>query len=300
MNPRQQVRRRRLNHSVPKKEGRPKSRLFLRQFIIGGILFLLLALIGAAAWYGTRLEIFTITNVEVEGGETISHSLVRGLVEEELRGEYYNLIPKRFSLTYPEELIISKVKSVPRVKDVVLEKSGHQTISITLSEYYPFALWCESASGDNVNSSACFFLDIEGYSFIAAPPLNGSSMLRYFDNSVTPEAGKQPFNTAFMNSTSRFAIAIGKDLGFGTVYIERVSPEEVNYHIAGGGILKTTVVQDVDETIENLSAVLGTEEFKHLAPGNFKYIDLRFGSKVFINEETASSTAATSTTSAEE
>ena len=102
-----------------------------------------------------------------------------------------------------------------------------------------------------------------------------------------------------MNSTSRFAIAIGKDLGFGTVYIERVSEEEVHYHIAGGGILKTTVLQDVDETIENLSAVLGTEDFNHLAPGNFKYIDLRFGSKIFINEETASSTA-TSTASVEE
>lgn len=299
MDQRKPLKRRRLNPSVPKKEGRTRSRLFLRQFLIGGVLFLLLALIGAAIWYGTRLEIFTITNVDVEGGETISHSMVRGLVEEELRGEYYNLVPKRFSLTYPEQLIISKVKSVPRVKDVVLEKKGHRTLALTISEYYPFALWCPSAAGENLNSSPCFFLDVEGYSFIEAPTLNGSSMLRYFDNSITPEVGQQPFDTAFMNSTSRFAIAIGKDLGFGTVYIERVSPEEVNYHIAGGGILKTSIAQDVDETIDNLSAVLGTEEFKHLAPGNFKYIDLRFGSKVFINEEISTSTSA-STDSTEE
>lgn len=298
MDQRQPVRRRRLNHNVPKKVGRSKSRLFLRQFLIGGVWFLVLALLGAGVWYGTRLEVFTITKVEVQGGETISHSSVRDLVEAELQGEYYKLIPKRFSLTYPEQVIVSKVKGLPRVKDVIFEKKGNTTISLTLSEYYPFALWCQSP--ENTGSTSCYFLDIEGYSFIEAPPLSGSSMLRYFDRNYTPEAGQQPFNAAFMNSTSRFAVAIGKDLGFGTVYIERVSLEEVHYHIAGGGILKTTVLQDVDETIENLSAVLGTEEFKHLAPGNFQYIDLRFGSKIFINEETASSTATSTSSTSEE
>lgn len=297
MNPRQQVRRRRLNRGTPRRDSRPQSRLFFRQFFIGGVLFLALALLCAAMWYGTRLEMFTITSVEVDGGETISHKAVRDLVEAELQGEYYRLVPKRFSMTYPEETIVSKVKALPRVKDVVLEKKGHQTIALHVSEYYPFALWCQSP--ENANTTPCYFLDVEGYSFIEAPPLSGSSMLRYFDKSSTPGASQQPFNTSFMNSTSRFAVAIGKDLGFGTVYVERVSMEEVHYHIAGGGILKTTVLQDVDETIENLSAVLGTEEFTHLAPGNFKYIDLRFGSKIFINEETSSSTA-TSTASAPE
>lgn len=291
MNPRQQPlrRRRRLNSNVTRKDGRSRSGLFLRQFIVGVILVLIISFLGAALWYGTRLEIFTITNVEVGGGETISHSLIRDLVEEELQGEYYNLIPKRFSLTYPEQTIISKVKKFPRVKDVVLEKKGNQTISLTVTEYYPFALWCKSP--ENTDQSPCYFLDVEGYSFIEAPPLSGSSMLRYFDRNSTPEAGQQPFNTSFMNSTSRFAVAIGKDLGFGTVYIERVSAEEVDYHLAGGGVLKATIPQDVDETIKNLSAILATNDFKHLAPGNFQYIDLRFGSKIFINEETSSSTS---------
>ena len=298
MDQRQQVRRRRLNRGVSRKDSRPQSRLFLRQFLIGGVWFLALALLCAAMWYGTRLEMFTITNVEVDGGETISHEAVHDLVEDELQGEYYRLVPKRFSMTYPEETIISKVKALPRVKNVTLEKKRHQTLALHISEYYPFALWCDSP--ESTSSNPCYFLDVEGYSFIEAPPLNGSSMLRYFDTNSTPGAGQQPFNTAFMNSTSRFAIAIGKDLGFGTVYVERVSEEEVDYHIAGGGILKTTVLQDVDETIENLSAVLGTEEFAHLAPGNFKYIDLRFGSKIFINEETASSTAASTPSASEE
>ncbi|MEX2341138.1 MAG: hypothetical protein WD605_02340 [Candidatus Paceibacterota bacterium] len=291
MNPKQPVRRRQLNFRVARKDREVRQGLFLRQFFIGGIWLTIFIILGAVMWYGSRLEMFTITIVEVDGGETISHSSVKNLVEAELRGEYYNLIPKRFSLTYPKQLIISKVKEVPRVKDVIIEKKGHQTILLTVDEYYPFALWCQSP--EKMDSSPCYFLDVEGYSFIEAPPLSGSSMLRYFDNGATPEAGQQAFSAAFMGSTSRFAITISKDFGFGTVYVERFSSEEVLYHIVGGGVLKTNILQDVDETIENLAAVLGTDEFRHLAPGNFQYIDLRFGSKIFINEEIATSTSAT-------
>ena len=38
------------------------------------------------------------------------------------------------------------------------------------------------------------------------------------------------------------------------------------------------------DVVENLLVVLASPEFSHLNPGNFSYIDLRFGEKVFVNE----------------
>jgi hypothetical protein len=57
------------------------------------------------------------------------------------------------------------------------------------------------------------------------------------------------------------------------------------YHIAGGGIIKVTTRMTTAETLSNLKTILDSKEFSHLEPGNFKYIDLRYGNKVFVNEE---------------
>jgi hypothetical protein len=55
-------------------------------------------------------------------------------------------------------------------------------------------------------------------------------------------------------------------------------------HIVDGGELKVTLTQEPQVTVNNLNVVLTSEEFKGVQPGNFQYIDLRFGNKVFVNE----------------
>ena len=45
------------------------------------------------------------------------------------------------------------------------------------------------------------------------------------------------------------------------------------------------IVDSPASVIENLKTILVSEEFSHLKPGNFQYIDLRFGNKIFVNEE---------------
>jgi hypothetical protein len=51
------------------------------------------------------------------------------------------------------------------------------------------------------------------------------------------------------------------------------------------------------ETLSNLETILASGTFTHLKPGNFQYVDLRFGSKVFVNEApVASSTPETTDT----
>lgn len=248
-------------------------------------------MIGAAGWYVTRFEAFTITDVKVTGGETVAHERVEEIAKKALEGEYYRFVPRRFSFTYPSEAILREVKSLPRVKDASIELSDRHTILISITEYYPFALWCRSLSDE----SACFFLDADGYAFIAAPALNGGSMLRYFDHEREPKAGEHPFDQNFMANTSRLALSLARDFDFPVTHIERTAPDEVIYHLSGGSFLKASLRQSVETTTANLSTILGSEEFDHLRPGNFQYIDLRFGSKVFVNEGVAADGTASST-----
>jgi len=260
--------------------------LVLRQIFVGLSLILFMSLVTVVIWYGSRLEIFTITDINVDGGETISHAEVQKIADQELMGEYYSIIPKRFAWFYPAEIILDKIKNLPRVKDVQIDLEGNNTLNVNLSEYYPFALWCDEAEAD----SLCMFLDADGYAFITAPAMNGSSMLRYYDPDTAVQEKFQAFTPNFLSLTSRLALLVVKDAGFSISYIEKVSNEEANLHLAGGGMIKVSTKQTVEDTFANLVSVLQVDEFKNIKPGNFQYIDLRFGNKVFINDEDTVST----------
>ena len=67
------------------------------------------------------------------------------------------------------------------------------------------------------------------------------------------------------------------------------------FTVIGGGEFKVSLKQSTKETLDNFKTVTGSEQFAHLKPGNFEYIDLRFGSKVFVNENTVQVGGASST-----
>ena len=71
---------------------------------------------------------------------------------------------------------------------------------------------------------------------------------------------------------------------------EKIGPEEVTFEVAGGGQIKVTLTQPIEDSLGNLEVLLSSPDFDHLAPGNFQYIDLRFGDKVFVNEEVLTAT----------
>jgi len=250
-----------------------------RQFFVGFLVFMVLVAIVGAVWYGSRLEPFTIVKVNVVGGDTVKHEEIKSLVESELEGEYYSVVPKRFSWTYPEEKIVSAVESVSKVKEARLTRPDSTTVEVNFIEYNPVALWCltrESLEG-------CIFLDDTGYAFSPAPPLSGNAMPRYF-NQESPAEGQNPFTYEFMRDTLSFTKLARQNFNFVAHGIEKVGVDEAVFELHGGGQIKITLREPINTTLENLRVLLGAPEFAHIAPSNFEYIDLRFGDKVFVNE----------------
>ena len=264
------------------KEKLPKG-LFFGQMLVGIGLCLFFVLLGAIVWYGTRLEALTITEVSVVGGETVKHDSVRSVAEEQLKGNYYRVIPRRFAWSYPEEDIVSKIKELPRVKDVSVVRQEHNQILVSFSEYRPFALWC--AGGEEMLvTDTCTFIDDQGYSFVSSPPLSGTSFLR-FKNGNSPKVGDKPFSAEFLSETSKIVSELSRRFNFDVIAIERIGLDEVSFHLVGGSVLKATMRQSAEDTVDNLEVILASNEFAHLTTGNFEYIDLRFGDKVFVNED---------------
>jgi hypothetical protein len=112
-----------------------------------------------------------------------------------------------------------------------------------------------------------------------------------------PEVGQTGFEMPFMKDTEVFVRLLEENLALYTTHIEKMGNYDVWYTISGGGLIKVSQSIPMEESFENLQTILLSEEFKHIEPGSFQYIDLRFGEKIFVNEAvggTASSTATTS------
>lgn len=271
-----------------KKVRKPLSTLQL-QVIVGIVLAIMIALIVTAIWYVTRIESLQIKEVDVIGGETIPQSTISGMVDDELSGTYLHLIPKRFAPLYPKQAIAERIRKLDRIKNVDVEEKD-QKVTVAFEEYIPYALWCEKA-----DAPACLFIDQDGYAFAEAPELEGSAFIRFVHEGIAPAKDTSGFDPQFMRDTRRFVDLLHDQLSLYVTIVTKIDPYDITYTVAGGGDLKVSQSMPIDRTFSNLKTVLTSEEFSHLAPGSFRYIDLRFGDKIFLNDHVGTGTTSTST-----
>ena len=235
-------------------------------------------------WYGTRVSALTISTVLAVDSETIQAETVKAKVDEVLAGEYWHFIPRRFTWFYPEKQIQQKLEEIERIKDVRVEKISRTEIAITFSEYFPYALWC------NEQNKNCYFLDEAGFSFGQAPDLSGESLVRYHKLGEEPQLRINFISEEDFNKTKEFSRLLST-MDWYVTEVEVDTVRDVFYTMSNGSEIRATLGSDAKETFGYLETLHRSKEFEHLQPGNFQYIDLRFGSKVYVNEESEFATA---------
>lgn len=259
----------------------PNTVVLLRHIGWGVLVLGVVALLLAGIWHGTRISALTITEVVASGGETIDPSVVEAAVATELEGAYLGFVPRRFAWLYPAEDVYQAVDAIQRVHNIQVARDGGTSLLVTYDEYVPQALWCTKGEHES-----CLFVDATGFAFAPAPPLTGGSFLRFVTlgrDAVVEETVLPPDTLAAMHELVRLLAAEGW-------YVQVVEVDEMGdafLQVSGGGELKVVVNDEPARIVDNLLTILTSTEFQHLAPGNFAYIDLRFGNKVFVNEELA-------------
>jgi hypothetical protein len=219
---------------------------------------------------------------------------VKAAVEQVLEGEYASFIPRRFTWLYPESEVYAAVTNIKRVKNPQIIKESGRELHIVFEEYYPHALWCVSRE-----SSECYFIDEYGYAFVKAPSLTGGAYPRF--HTIGTEASERTTMLPIedLRMIEKLRESISAELKLPVAFVETDIVRDVFFSIAGGGEIKATLRMSPEETLSNLVAILNSEEFSDIAPGSFQYIDLRFGNKVFVNEETATTATSTATSTDE-
>lgn len=267
--------------------------MLVRQVFVGTLLVIGIGLLLYGTWHLTRLPAFTISAVTAEGGITIQPAVVVTRTEEALRGSYYRLIPKRFTYFYPETAIREQLAQIPRIKDIEIERVQRTQLRVTYDEYQPFALWCTT------NGEDCVFIDTTGFGFAPAPVLRGGAFVRYHNRLTAPTVGQVGVAPNLLANTNLAArtMASELDLRVNTVVLD---DRDIIYELGGGGEIRTAQSDDIELMLNNLETVLASDEFSHLEPGNFEYIDLRYGNKVFVQEELPEVATSTATTTINE
>lgn len=258
----------------------PETVIMLKQVLFGVLLATVLGGLLTGIWYGTRVAALTLDKVTVSGGETISHVMVESIATETLAGTYFKLVPRQFAWLYPETEIIQNIYALERVQSIHLERIEGTELEISITEYLPTALWCsEEAAG------ACLFVDETGYAFTTAPDLTGGAFVRYTTLGREPTRGEQLVPVDDLAAVTWLYTTLEDELGWSVVQIEIDTVGDVFYTLRDRSELKVTLAADPAETYANLVTVLDSDSFTDLAPGDFQYIDLRFGNKVFVNRE---------------
>ncbi len=271
----------------------PATRLLLRQTLIGFGLTILLSCVLITVWHVTRLSALTITSIEVTGGDTVDHAEVREVVEAALAGTYVQLVPRRFAWLYPASTIHDQLADLPRVSSITLQRTDGRTLRIELTEYQPYALWCEYEDGDT-----CLFVSREGYAFAAAPSLRGGAFVRLYSAEHLPAIGEYILPSEMVDDLWWLLGAVPQVSELVPMAVILGPGPRAVISLTRGGELRITFDQDVTATIHYLQALVGSEEFIHLQDEPFQYIDMRFGNRLFVNEEiplTALDTATTTT-----
>lgn len=247
--------------------------------IAGGLLFFL-------SWFSWRPGLL-ISHIVIKGDTVINTEDITHEVRLQIAGNYFGMFAKSNTLLYSDKTVnASLLKKFPRILYIEQEIGADNTLTITIHEREPFALWCDHLPAEDTAPS-CYFLDKDGYVFDHSPDFSGDAYFKYYGR-LPYEA---PIGSYYLASTTEFHelasfVTETKELEISPLYIVSTSEDDFDLYVFGGGKIMFQASDGLPQVAERLSVMLKT---KNLVPRKgsellVEYIDLRFGNKLFFKE----------------
>ncbi|MBX4215815.1 hypothetical protein KW797_02620 [Candidatus Parcubacteria bacterium] len=227
--------------------------------------------------------------VTVMGEEALSESEVQAMASTTLEGYYFSVLPRDSIFFYPRAALERELSSrFTRVHDVEVSRQSLRSLSITLHERAPVYLWCGAEK--EIVTTACFFLDEEGYVFERAPTFSGSILTRFYGplekgtEAVSDEAiGKYFLPSGNFVLLGDFVRKVAM-LSLAPSYLVKKEDGDMELFLKEGGKVALSLKEDMEKMFSNLESALLADPLKSDMEKRrtaLDYIDLRFGNKVF-------------------
>ena len=249
-----------------------RKRLLTRAKGAGASFALAIILLAVA----THVPHIDIEEVSVLGAETVSEREILATAEQKISGRYGFLFSKSNIALFPAGSIEKTIlKSMARVKEVNVSRTGLSSVAVSVSERKPYAVWC----GRSLDlKEGCLFLDKDGVLFTEAPTFTGNVYFQYYGPTELEPIGTQFLSKREFAKLDSFRHDLTK-ISVDAVAMTIIDDNDAEILTSKGNAIYFKIEDDNLVLLENLDSVLRSDAFD--ASGSVDYIDLRFGNKVY-------------------
>jgi cell division septal protein FtsQ len=242
---------------------------------LGAVSLGAIALLAAIVVGLSYLPFLQIRGVEVSGTKTLATSTIAGYIESQIAGAYLLVIPKRNIFIYPKRAIADGLlKRFPELRAADVHAKNFHTIAADVVEREPKALWCQGGS--------CYLMDQDGVVYAYAPADAQSSFVRYSGHTEGALLPRQYLTPEKFESLFALADAVSQkvpDSPVETVAVDSNNDAEAT--LSNGFVLKFALGDAGGDVFERFVLALASGPFAEHALGDFEYLDLRFGDKLY-------------------
>ncbi len=263
---------------------------------------LFLVAIFALTSYLFHIDQLYIKRVYISGNKQVEDRQIFNVAKEILDGKHYGIYPKNNILIYPKKMIIkSLARDIPWIAETFISAAGNSLL-IEVKEREPKYLWCDDLSKAILNRS-CYYLDSNGFGFDKAPNFSshvypefygGNKRGGYTGRSILPLDSlghvlsvKDSLEKIIKSQYSPFAHIYGVYIYNNDDYDLLITDGKKEWKIIFN--LTKSLSEEKKLKIEKkLKAIISSPFFiKELnnTTQSLKYLDLRFGKKVFYKFE---------------
>lgn len=237
--------------------------------VSGGALLLLLGLIVGLSY----LPFLQVRDVQVSGTKTLATSTLISYIQGQIAGRYLFVLPKRNIFIYPKRAIADGLLAqFPELRAADVHAGNFHTIAAEVVEREPKALWCQGAQ--------CYYMDQAGV--VYAPAVAQDGYVVYRGRAEGESLPRQYLTEDTFESLFALADAVSQklpDTPVKEVAVDAHSDAEAT--LGNGFVLRFALGDAGGDVFERFSLALTSAPFAEHALGEFEYLDLRFGDKLY-------------------
>lgn len=246
-----------------------------------------------------------IDRIDISGVNTVSDDAIRAVVFQELAGNYFFVYARENSYLFPKaEIEQTLLETFPRLASVSAKNSSNNTITITVRERKPYALWCGLPEqvkmllgiNDTTIAENCWFIDSAGFVFDKAPGFSKGVYTEVYGKLVEkninePLRASLPYDR--FATADEFTKLLRKSIGEPfRIIIKPDSEIEVTiYTSTQYPFLAESTLRFKDELqpetlVKNLQKAIPVQFPNNTAlKKKLLYVDMRFGNKIIFGFE---------------
>jgi cell division septal protein FtsQ len=221
-----------------------------------------------------------ISKIHLVGNVVTTEDDIEAVVNEDLSGNYFYLVPKASSLFYSKKKIQEDLlRTFPRLSQAVVTLESPSAITITMLERRPEALYCKDVSKAS-SPSGCYFLDDQGYIFALAPVFSGAIYDVYTTDPLLDDPLKtQLFPANDFKGLQNFWQSL-HNIPL-TPAVLTLKNDEYDLTLESGTVVKWRKNQSLDTTYSSLDSFIADPSVRKKGINNLLYIDLRVDDKAY-------------------